>query len=205
MSEQEFENWLRLLGRLLKLSDAQREEIGQELRDHLETQLVDLMSRGFSRDQAIARALDDMGDAAAVAHELSAITIRRKWIMRTTIGFGVAAGVAMMVSVFLPTTPQNPPRAIGQEEPPPAVTAAVEVPAAHRSVQPTESEANRRVRRQLSQPIDELAFEEIRNHVAVLPVETYHHVVQEHRPVIRRFPLRHSKKDAKSEAVSVTV
>ena len=41
MSEHEFEAYLNLLARTLRLSDAQREQIAGELRDHLEARLAD--------------------------------------------------------------------------------------------------------------------------------------------------------------------
>lgn len=153
MSEPEFEHWLRLLGRLLDLSDAQRDNVRRELRDHLETQLADLMARGFSREEAVARALDEFGDAAALGRDLSRLNVRRRWIMRSTIGLGVAAAAAVVVSLFLPVDPESSRTATGQE-----TAATVEaVPDAPEFASP----ADRRTRTQLSQAIDRLELEDI--------------------------------------------
>ena len=43
MSNDEFETWLSLVGRLLGLSERQRSQIGAELRDHLESRVADLL------------------------------------------------------------------------------------------------------------------------------------------------------------------
>ena len=50
MSEQEFEAYLRLLGRFLRLTETQREAVRTELRDHMEERLRELLERGYSRD-----------------------------------------------------------------------------------------------------------------------------------------------------------
>ena len=49
MSEQEFELYLSLLGRLLRLEPAQREHIADALRDHFAERLHELMHSGHSR------------------------------------------------------------------------------------------------------------------------------------------------------------
>src|SRR3954468_20998265 len=53
MSDREFENYLTLIGRLLRLSPAQREAIGEELRDHFESRLAELVERGLAHDEAV--------------------------------------------------------------------------------------------------------------------------------------------------------
>ena len=57
MSEREFELFLKLLSRSLKLTRAQRDAIADELRDHLEARLAELVSQGIERQQAITQAL----------------------------------------------------------------------------------------------------------------------------------------------------
>ena len=78
MSEEEFEGYLRLLARFLNLSDVQREVIAGELRDHLEQRLDELTARGVSREKAITMALDEFGDASALAGEFGAVTRFKK-------------------------------------------------------------------------------------------------------------------------------
>ena len=102
MSEQEFESYVRLLGRFLRLTEAQREAIGRELRGHMEDRLEELLGRGFTRDEAITAILDEFGDTAALASEFGKIGRRRKWVMRTTTGTIAAAVCILVVSFLMP-------------------------------------------------------------------------------------------------------
>lgn len=102
MSEQEFEAYLRLMSRFLRLNESQRGAIGRELRGHMEERLEDLIDRGYRREDAVNTILDEFGDAAALAGEFGRVGTRRKWIMRTTAGtVGIAAAV-LLVSFLLP-------------------------------------------------------------------------------------------------------
>ncbi|MEM9882463.1 MAG: permease prefix domain 1-containing protein [Planctomycetota bacterium] len=142
MSEREFEAYLNLLARTLKLSDAQRQRIAGELRDHLEERLEDLTERGVDRDAAILAALDEFGDAHVLAHDLTVpqTQLRRRKLMQT--GFATVAAaalVALAVTYLLPTNrqgtaPQSPAHAqteetvslsIGSEPPRPEVRTAM--------------------------------------------------------------------------------
>jgi hypothetical protein len=107
MSDREFENYLTLIGRLLRLSSAQRAAIGEELRDHFESRLAELMDRGFSHEQAVQLALEEFGDAAGLAAQFSNITQtrKRKIIMRCTLASVV--GLAATVLVALAVWPDN--------------------------------------------------------------------------------------------------
>ena len=88
MSEREFENYLILVGRLLRLTPAQRDAVADELHDHLQERLEVLTARGVSRDDAVRIALEEFGDAAGLAGEFSEIVRGRKkrWMMRVTTG-----------------------------------------------------------------------------------------------------------------------
>ncbi len=108
MSEQEFESYLRLMSRFLQLNEEQRKTIGLELRGHMEERLDELLSRGFTREDAIHTILDEFGDAAALSSEFSRIGLRRKWIMRTTAGTAGIAAVILFVSFLLPENRQLP-------------------------------------------------------------------------------------------------
>ncbi len=106
MSEQEFEVYLRLIAKLLRLSDAQREAISDELRDHMEARLDELMDAGMEREQAIHAAIEEFGDAAGLADEFTRITrhttLRRR-IMKTSIGaLAAAAAIALAFLYMLP-------------------------------------------------------------------------------------------------------
>jgi hypothetical protein len=105
MSDHEFENYLALLTRLLRLEGKQREAISEELRAHLEDRLDDLLARGVPRQEAIRQALEEFGDAAALAADFVSISRnrRRRWLMRVTT-FSVAATVliAAGIAIFWP-------------------------------------------------------------------------------------------------------
>jgi HAAS len=101
MSDHEFENYLALLSRLLRLDVRQREQIAGELRVHLEDRLDDLLARGVPRHEAVRQALEEFGDAAALAADFASISRnkRRRWLMRVTT-FSVAATVLIAAGVF---------------------------------------------------------------------------------------------------------
>lgn len=104
MSQREFQDYLGLLGRLLRLRTAQRTAIEDELRAHMEERFAALTSQGIEPEQAVSMALAEFGDAAALAAEFTAISRlqKRRWMMRFTIG-SIAATVvlaAVVVSIW---------------------------------------------------------------------------------------------------------
>ncbi len=103
MSEREFENYLNLLGRLLKLSALQREQVAQELRDHMELRLDQLLAEGMSKADAVAAALDEFGDAAGLANELTRISKQRKrsMIMRYSLATLILLTVTALVTISM--------------------------------------------------------------------------------------------------------
>src|SRR6187549_1044475 len=92
MSEREFENYLALLTRLLRLGGKQRAAIASELRTHLEDRMADLLEQGVPREEAIRQALEEFGDAAGLAADFVSLSQnrRRRWLMRLTT-YSVAA------------------------------------------------------------------------------------------------------------------
>jgi hypothetical protein len=101
MSEQEFENYLVLIGRLLRLDKAQREAIGEEMRDHFESRLAELTARGMSHEQAVRTAVEDFGDAAGLAAQFAEISQRhrRRLIVRSSVVAAAAALALVMVGL----------------------------------------------------------------------------------------------------------
>jgi hypothetical protein len=101
MPEHEFENYLTLISRFLRLSPAQREAIGEELRDHFESRLTELINAGKSHDEAVRLALAEFGDAAGLAAEFSHISQarRRRLIMRCTVATVSALAAAVFVAM----------------------------------------------------------------------------------------------------------
>jgi len=98
MLEREFEIYLSVLSRLLRLSPHQKDAIADELRDHLEERLAELMQSGLSRENAIQQALDDFGDVSGLALDFTNVsrTPFRRIAMRTTLVASVVAGLAML-------------------------------------------------------------------------------------------------------------
>ncbi len=112
MSEHEFEAYLNLLARTLRLSDKQRDRIAGELRDHMEQRLDELMDAGLTRHDAALKALDEFGDANVLAHELSdsARLKQRRRLMQTTFATAsVAAVVTLGVMYLAPSNYQGQP------------------------------------------------------------------------------------------------
>jgi len=121
MPEEEFELYLSLLSRFLRLDTGQRGEIADELRDHLEERLDELSREGLSRADAIRAALDEFGDAAELAAHFTEIARqrRRKIIMRFSVGTVAALTAALLVgTAFWPknVAVQLPERAIAQQD-----------------------------------------------------------------------------------------
>ena len=111
MPENEFELYLSLLSRFLRLKPAQHGEIADELRDHLEARLEELSARGLSRDEAIRQALEEFGDAAELANHFThlAHVRKRRLIMRFTFGTVATLAASLLVATaFWPDAPQVP-------------------------------------------------------------------------------------------------
>ncbi len=84
MSNQEFENYVSLIGKLLQLRRDERDLIAGELQDHLQMRVADLTGDGVSRDDAVCQALEEFGDAAVMAKNFQKVLElkRRRWMMR---------------------------------------------------------------------------------------------------------------------------
>ena len=102
MPEREFELYLDLLGKLLKLSPEQKSSISDELRDHLEERFEELVQSGQSRDDAIRQALDEFGDAAGLAVDFTKVSPKkiRRAIMRTTAVTTAVTALAAFLFVY---------------------------------------------------------------------------------------------------------
>ena len=111
MSEHEFESYLTLLSRTLRLSRSQREAIASELRDHMQERLDELVKLGMSQTQAAQIALEEFGDAAGLAAEFVSISRdqRRKRVMKcTAVSMSCVIVVAMLLATFWPSSPHVP-------------------------------------------------------------------------------------------------
>jgi Bacterial type II/III secretion system short domain len=111
MPEHDFELYLSLLTRFLRISPAQRDSIADELRDHLEQRLGELEAQGLSREAAIRAALEEFGDAADLANHFTSLARirKRRLIMRLTFGSAVALAALVLISTaFWPESPNAP-------------------------------------------------------------------------------------------------
>jgi hypothetical protein len=121
MPEPEFESYLALLSKLLRLTQGQRAEIAAELRDHLEERLHELQSQGHERARAIELALDELGDAAALAVDFTHphLTRRRRQIMRYSIySVAVITATFVLAAFYWPAQRQEPSVQVIAQAPP---------------------------------------------------------------------------------------
>lgn len=122
MSDREFEIYLSLLSRFLRLKPEQRDEIADELRDHLQQRLDELTRAGMPREDAVQRALEEFGDASELAAHFTRIARERKrrLIMRFTMGSIAATAAAILVAMaFWPRMPAvDMPVAANAQQPP---------------------------------------------------------------------------------------
>ena len=121
MPEPEFESYLSLLSKLLRLTHGQRVEITAELRDHLEERLHELQAQGHERDRAIELALEELGDAAALAVDFTHphLTRRRRQIMRYSIySVAVITATFVLAAFYWPVQRQEPSVQVVAQAPP---------------------------------------------------------------------------------------
>ncbi len=104
MHDPEFETYLDLLSRFLRLSGRQREEIRRELRAHLDEALEDAAERGEPTNQVLRRVLSDFGDAAELAARFRYSHRRRRWIMNATLSAACIAFALVTTTFFDPQT-----------------------------------------------------------------------------------------------------
>lgn len=124
MPENEFEHYLTLLAKTLRLKNGQRDAIAAELRDHMELRLEELTDQGLSHEQAIETALDEFGDISALANDLTKTNPekrqQRRHFMQTSFGtIAACAAVTFTVMLFTPSNKDgqpNQPGAIAQGE-----------------------------------------------------------------------------------------
>lgn len=151
MSETDYDAYLGLLARFLRLDSRQREEIGRELRAHIEEAVDADMARGIPREQAIRRALDEFGDAAELAARFSSIGRKRRWIMRGTLTAACIGFAALALNVFT-----------GQSTPPVVASSGdLGFVGGQRATRTTAARVDDPIAKALRQEIPEVAFEEV--------------------------------------------
>ena len=121
MSQGEFDAYLARLLKSLRGRKGRSADLADELRDHLDARLDELLAEGKSRDEAIRLALEEFGEAAELAQEFSRLakSRRRRFVMRCTAASSVVVASVLLVALSLmPVIPEGPgaPPAIAQEE-----------------------------------------------------------------------------------------
>ncbi|HMP79484.1 MAG TPA: permease prefix domain 1-containing protein [Pirellulaceae bacterium] len=93
MNSREFENFVALLNGFLRLSRRESRAIVDELRDHLESRVADLLEQGYEQNEAKQLALEEFGDAVAMANQFRWVSFRnqKRWIMKLSTGLVVVA------------------------------------------------------------------------------------------------------------------
>jgi hypothetical protein len=160
--DREFENYLALLTGMLRLRRTQRESISGELRDHLIEHVAHLEASGITHEEAVRRALEEFGDAAALAANFQALVgmRRRRLIMRCTIGTTVVmTGLVVALLGFRPDVVDDPRIAKAQNRPEEASSVEQppdrkETPTLGRGTKSHNEIANEATRRKLDKLID---------------------------------------------------
>jgi hypothetical protein len=192
VSQQEFESYLELLCRLLKVAPEQRQQVAEEFRAHLEDRLSDLSARGMPHEKAVQQALGEFGDAAALAAELAQIAQRRRrrFIMR--VSFATVAALAAIVLLAIALWPEGrrvtgPARAVAQVD----AGAKAGRLAERQSPLDAEAAARRRIEEALNQTI-ELQFRDVPLKDVIAEVAKK-----------ARLPIRHSARALDDAAISL--
>jgi hypothetical protein len=128
MPEHEFEIYLSVLSRLMKLDKQQKSAIADELSDHLEERFEGLVRSGLDRDEAIRQALDEFGDASGLAVDLTRVSQKR--IRRIIMRSGLATAALLFIGfgwafLFPPANDalNAEPKLVAQDTAPQAVAA----------------------------------------------------------------------------------
>lgn len=105
------ESWLDVLVSMLNLPSSQRDQVRDELEDHLRSRVDDLLIMGKSEPDAIQAAIHELGETAELAKLISSAsrtrTPFRRFAMNAT--FFVLAGSIMTasISMMMPTSTHN--------------------------------------------------------------------------------------------------
>ena len=157
LSDPDYDAYLSLLTRFLRLSPSQRDEIRRELRAHMEEAIEAQLERGVPRDEAVRRALEDFGDAAELAARFSSIGGRKRWIMK---GTAAAACIGFVALAF-----NNLPTWNGDASPTAARTADTALQSVAAAVQPhqdtDDADRDRRIFEALNKRVPEVAFDSV--------------------------------------------
>ena len=101
MTNHEFENYFALVSRLMRLNRPQEKWIRDELHDHLETRIDELVQAGTDPNEATRQALEEFGDAASLAQKFQTVfqQNQRRWMMRFA-AFSIAGSFLFVILVM---------------------------------------------------------------------------------------------------------
>ncbi len=150
MSDSAFDPFLAEVASALRQRPEQSAAVTDELRDHLQQRLAELLERGVPGETAVQAAIEELGDAAALAAEFNTVSrdLRRRWIMRYASGSIAAAVVVFFVTLaFWPDSPRvnTPPQVTAQDKAAKDAAPAKDAAAPARPKPPTPEENNARV------------------------------------------------------------
>lgn len=103
-------NWLDILCSLLRLPANEQQSVRDELENHLRERVRDLIVTGTPESQATGAAIDELGDAAALAREFRTARrtpIRRALMNLAVIGLAAGAAVTSLVALTHGLGPQS--------------------------------------------------------------------------------------------------
>lgn len=168
MSNHEFDNYLKLISKLLQLNSSQQQAIGNELRDHLQSRVADMVEEGIPEQEAFGLAIEEFGDAAAMAKNFQFVSQlrKRRWVMRfATLSVAGLFLVAVLTMAMWPSGARfgTPDMALAQAE---TKEESVEnIPAGPSSVAVRNAEIDRKLQTLGNFEYDEISWSEIEDHL----------------------------------------
>ncbi len=103
MSKHDFDARLQVLCRLLKLNSEQAAAVSRDLRQQLDQRVEEVVRTGKPRSDAIDQAIEEFGDAAGMAADLTRVSqlLIRRWVIGATLVSAVALAVALGAVMML--------------------------------------------------------------------------------------------------------
>lgn len=107
IAESRINAWLSILTQALRLRESERRSICEELHEHIEERVHDLLVSGRGEADAVGQAIAELGDAAELAHRYGKANQQAK-NRRITMNFGILGiGVGIMAVGTMVFSPQD--------------------------------------------------------------------------------------------------
>ena len=103
MSKRDFDARLQVLCRLMKLDSEQAAAVSRDLRQQLDQRVEEIVRTGKPRSDAIDQAIEEFGDAAGMAADLTRVSqqLIRRWVVSATLVSALALTVALGAVLML--------------------------------------------------------------------------------------------------------